>query len=950
MENELNNSMSPRDALPEWGERFGSIANVEDKTFWKLSSGNKVWEAANSISSFVPLSGDKRLSGDLSVYNANLYKEEQTDKSCIRVTGSEFVGGNVYINSYISAVQINFSAPLTAWLDTQLQNYQMGDCYETWPKLEVTDSSSSYPIATFNQSYSRSQYYGYWIRKDYYWSGSDGYITLTAWNEGNQSSNGSLVGVGRAIEISYSGGTFNVSYYIAASDYELTSSGFPYVSFYWSGDGTQTSITLTRDYNNYISPYYMDSSSNYWYGEEYKVDITVLSGVPNTLPYELSDFSYSLVIDPQYTDNDTYDWAYNIGTTTESGKIVLSSNSVTPFSISDGHVFTKYKSDEYGTNYYMSEFFGEHKLSDLQISIYDNGSDYSINGTNANYDQQYDYGNPNFYNYSTSDTTKNVHTIEKYATESIIDEVNSKITSLSSNVSTVENTVSTNAAKSKNTFYGTSNSASTNLTASVTGWNSTTNSRVVGNVFYIKFTNSSVMSYAPTNLNINNSGNVGIRKRQSQNSVNLASCSKGDIKIAAIYEFVYDGQYYILLNPNENETFYGTCYTNTAAGTVATSGKFYQTYIEAGNTYNIYFSGTTISSVALTALNINGMGNKNVYKWDTGTNSNVQLVSGDIQPYSRHQFVYDGTYFRMVPTFDGSKYLPLKEGGTISGDLKIYSNELSTNIFDIHGEYDRMRIGYDSKAAAAGMGPGAMAIGISANAFGARVLAVGYDSYAGASAGTGNGNTAIGAKSKALKTQSTAIGREAYASETYTTAIGSATSATASYAIQLGRGTNNTVSSLQVYDWQLLDSNGDIPYERLSTSIDPILGNILSTLQVINGTNTSSSEAYSGFIPISDPLYYKVTKDGTSVSRQIQGPPLSWFQTTTSTEASYSDNGTFKFSFDGNGHIIVTVDSNIDSIYDGTAPYSVGDTVATIDQTTLVPTSTNGTFEWIESL
>ena len=141
-------------------------------------------------------------------------------------------------------------------------------------------------------------------------------------------------------------------------------------------------------------------------------------------------------------------------------------------------------------------------------------------------------------------------------------------------------------------------------------------------------------------------------------------------------------------------------------------------------------------------------------------------------------------------------------------------------------------------------------------------------------------------------------------------------------------------------------------YAPLSATqeLSTMLGNILSALQEINGTGNGGSGGYSGFIPTSDPLYYKVTKDGISISRQIQGPPLSWFQSNTDTESSYSDNGTFKFTFDGNGNIIVTVDGNIGSIYSGTAPYSLGDTVATIDQTTLIPTSTNGTFEWIESL
>ena len=41
--------------------------------------------------------------------------------------------------------------------------------------------------------------------------------------------------------------------------------------------------------------------------------------------------------------------------------------------------------------------------------------------------------------------------------------------------------------------------------------------------------------------------------------------------------------------------------------------------------------------------------------------------------------------------------------------------------------------------------------------------------------------------------------------------------ATKSFAIQIGCGTNDEVSSLQVYDWKVLNQNGDIPYARLSS-------------------------------------------------------------------------------------------------------------------------------------
>ena len=86
------------------------------------------------------------------------------------------------------------------------------------------------------------------------------------------------------------------------------------------------------------------------------------------------------------------------------------------------------------------------------------------------------------------------------------------------------------------------------------------------------------------------------------------------------------------------------------------------------------------------------------------------------------------------------------------------------------------------------------------------------------------GAVILGSDAKVMSTNGAiAIGSQAYASGIEAIAIGGtfnikngAASADNDYAIQLGSGKNTEVSSFQIFNWKLLDSNGNVPEARVS--------------------------------------------------------------------------------------------------------------------------------------
>ena len=134
-------------------------------------------------------------------------------------------------------------------------------------------------------------------------------------------------------------------------------------------------------------------------------------------------------------------------------------------------------------------------------------------------------------------------------------------------------------------------------------------------------------------------------------------------------------------------------------------------------------------------------------------------------------------------------------------------------------------------------------VAIGKNAHAATGIAIGLSSYSSTAA------IAIGreaySKSGALTTASTAVGYKANALSSHTIAIGGMASADAISAIQIGRGINSTQKSLQVWEYPLLLSTGDIPEARVS-AIGYAKERIIPALSVSYVNSASGSNTVSG--------------------------------------------------------------------------------------------------------
>lgn len=162
-----------------------------------------------------------------------------------------------------------------------------------------------------------------------------------------------------------------------------------------------------------------------------------------------------------------------------------------------------------------------------------------------------------------------------------------------------------------------------------------------------------------------------------------------------------------------------------------------------------------------------------------------------------------------------------------------------------------------------------VAIGLQSN--GGVGVAIGANASVGTSNGTGvaigTGATSTG---RVPNTASTAVGRGANAAQNYSMALGTKSVANAISAIQLGTGTNSTAGSLQVWDYRLLDGNGNIPEARVS-AIGYIKGADVPLSDYLSKKETST-QTISGSVQIAgasnDYKFLVVGTDGTVVCLQ----------------------------------------------------------------------------------
>lgn len=200
--------------------------------------------------------------------------------------------------------------------------------------------------------------------------------------------------------------------------------------------------------------------------------------------------------------------------------------------------------------------------------------------------------------------------------------------------------------------------------------------------------------------------------------------------------------------------------------------------------------------------------------------------------------------------------------GSITGTLSSQSDlntalngKADTNYFNAKTDVNVLEVGFSSSAAEGSNN--SVVMGTSCSILGTGSIASDDELYGAVligndSSADGNYSVTIGDDAKTTGEASVAIGSSTYAYGNSNVSIGdqaviqkaTETGAEVTGAVQLGHGTNNTSNTLQFRTYQVIDANGHLPKERL-TSTTPSTGQVLayngSGMTWINQAVTSAS-------------------------------------------------------------------------------------------------------------
>lgn len=190
---------------------------------------------------------------------------------------------------------------------------------------------------------------------------------------------------------------------------------------------------------------------------------------------------------------------------------------------------------------------------------------------------------------------------------------------------------------------------------------------------------------------------------------------------------------------------------------------------------------------------------------------------------------------------------------TVGNATKAVQDGIGNNIVNTYAKRVSGTNGFEA-AGGSGTGTETVSIGNGANATANYGIAIGSNTKAGL-ASTGQGAIAIGNSADAPAPGSISIGQNSQASGSPAIAIGPSAKVAASGAIQIGTGTNSVRNTVQFCSYQLLDANGNIPKERLTTILNTIypIGSIY-----INYNNSTSPASFLGgsWVRINDRFLY----------------------------------------------------------------------------------------------
>lgn len=235
--------------------------------------------------------------------------------------------------------------------------------------------------------------------------------------------------------------------------------------------------------------------------------------------------------------------------------------------------------------------------------------------------------------------------------------------------------------------------------------------------------------------------------------------------------------------------------------------------------YNDLLNKPTIPTVNNATLTIR----QNNTSVATFTANSSTAVTADISvPTKVSELSNDSGYVKKTDLQnDLSNYLPLS-GGMVSSNFVLSANDENGNTYNVlSGITGRLAFGFGSSATGAG-----------AEAIGTGAIAKGHESFA-----VGRGAQI----QNEYNVDCVAIGYNA-------TVNAGSSYADGGKAIQIGYGTNTTPHTMQIFDHTLMDTvTGDIPYARLSANVptpeetDPVFNNWLSGNRISAGTGATVS-------------------------------------------------------------------------------------------------------------
>lgn len=217
-------------------------------------------------------------------------------------------------------------------------------------------------------------------------------------------------------------------------------------------------------------------------------------------------------------------------------------------------------------------------------------------------------------------------------------------------------------------FYGTCSTAAGTTTKDVVCEDFTSEHLVEGATIFVKFSTTNSGAVASLKLNVNNTGAKTIQYMASSGSrANLSSVGK--IQGGCMYQFYYDGTYWIMHATYNSNTTYTNASLGQGIGTCSTAEATTEKVVTLSD-YALTTGGVVIVSFtyavpAGSTLKINSKTAKPIYYRGSA------ITDGIIKAGDRATFIYSGSYYHLLTVDRSAKTATTDVDGLMSAADKL---------------------------------------------------------------------------------------------------------------------------------------------------------------------------------------------------------------------------------------------------------------------------------------